>query len=813
MPSPSPKPLLLLALTWSAAGATYPPSAEDFPNPERGFYVQTAYNPERGQTRPLDAAWLRRARDNGMSLLRMYWVLSDFRDHPLSPAMLDRVRADFATARACGVKIIGRFAYNFGPTGAPDAALDRVLGHLDQLRPVLRENADVLAFLEAGFIGTWGEWHDSTNGLMSHTREIVAKLLDVLPPDRMLALRYPRLKTDLYGAEPLRPEEAFTASPKARTGAHNDCFLASRTDWGTWSKNAAAEKAFYHQDNLFVPQGGETCNFKEDAQPFIGCENALGELAFQRFNTLNSGYQQEVLDFWTRSGCMPEIRRRLGYRFRLVESSAQVEGSQLRVSVTVRNDGFANLYNPRPVLLVLRDRATGRMESVRIATDPRRWMPGESTTFGVTANLPPGDYDVLLHLPDAAPELRARPEYAVRFANPDVWEPATGMNRLGETATIGKARNSAQYPRFLSNSYVGIQLGYIDYPFSNAQVQPGFHAQSIWIPHLAVGVVLFGHEFNKYFSAQISDMRPAQWMEYRNVNGLQDQHSVWMNVAGLTGKARLPVTRRLSIYGDGGLGIVTRKGFTSNQVAVVTDASYETLIFGGGLDYRVNRNWSLLAGLTAAPGRSVDKQPRTLFYSGGFTYTMRRLPSEVAAEDSNGAAIWPKNRFQVGYITDAFGFGANNFVSKDVRIFWTGSVQVTNGISMNFLRNVFHTRRFFAFDWGAGVSSWKSRKNGERFYTTSVYPVFRFPLVRTAPLEFYFSYSLAGPAVITRTTIDDEQTGKRFTFQDYMSAGVFLGRKRRVTGEVRIAHYSNGNLFPQNAGVTIPLGFYLGSTF
>jgi hypothetical protein len=44
-------------------------------------------------------------------------------------------------------------------------------------------------------------------------------------------------------------------------------------------------------------------------------------------------------------------------------------------------------------------------------------------------------------------------------------------------------------------------------------------------------------------------------------------------------------------------------------------------------------------------------------------------------------------------------------------------------------------------------------------------------------------------------------------------AGVFLGRNRRVTAEVRIAHYSNGNLFPQNAGVTIPLGFYLGSTF
>ena len=31
----------------------------------------------------------------------------------------------------------------------------------------------------------------------------------------------------------------------------------------------------------------------------------------------------------------------------------------------------------------------------------------------------------------------------------------------------------AQYPRLLANSYFGIHAGYIDYPFSNAQVEQG----------------------------------------------------------------------------------------------------------------------------------------------------------------------------------------------------------------------------------------------------------------------------------------------------------------------------------------------------
>jgi hypothetical protein len=351
--------------------------------------------------------------------------------------MLDRVRADFAAARAAGVKIIGRFNYNQRPVGEPDAPLERVLNHIDQLRPVLRENSDVLAFLEAGFIGTWGGWHHSTNGLADHTREIVERLLAALPPDRMIALPTPRQKTDLYGSEPLTAVEAFTAIPKARIGAHNDCFLAS--DWGTWTrKNKPAEKAFYHQDSLFVPQGGETCNAKEDAQPFIGCENALRELAYQHFSTLNSGYQPDVLKGWVDDGCMAEIQRRLGYRFRLMESSSKVEGHDLHITVAIRNDGFGSLYHPRPVLLICRERASGRIVRQPVPADPGRWMPGETASIQADVTLPPGEYELLLGLPDAADALRPRPESSVRFANPDVWEPATGMNRLAETVRIAK---------------------------------------------------------------------------------------------------------------------------------------------------------------------------------------------------------------------------------------------------------------------------------------------------------------------------------------------------------------------------------------
>src|SRR5579864_2982996 len=73
------------------------------------------------------------------------------------------------------------------------------------------------------------------------------------------------------------------------------------------------------------------------------------------------------------------------------------------------------------------------------------------------------------------------------------------------TASDSSQENSPHVSRWLSNSYVGLQVGYISYGFSSAQVQPGFQAQSVRIPHFGARSFVFGHEFNKYLSAEISE--------------------------------------------------------------------------------------------------------------------------------------------------------------------------------------------------------------------------------------------------------------------------------------------------------------------
>ena len=445
---------LLLALALLVGGSrtcaasavrhvSYAADAADFPNPERGFSKSKGSGAN--------------ARAAGMTLVHVYFRLDGFRDRPLPQSFLDEVAARFAEARASGVKLVPRFTYNF-PQGMPDAKVDRdaplarVLQHLDQLAPVLRDNADVIAFLEAGFVGAWGEWHHSTSGLdeLPAKRAIVARLLRILPPSRSIALRYERDKRAILGRDsPLTALEAFTGKPIARIGHHDDCFLASKDDWDTFrptpGRPIAAAKAYVSAENRYVPQGGETCDDGPEAQPYIGCANALSELAAQHWSQLNSDYNLKVLDRWKREGCYAEISKRLGYRLRLMRATYPTRvsaGGILRARLTLVNDGFAAPYNPRGLELVLRGaRGSYRME---LPQDPRRWLPGAPITLDIAVRLPgtvaAGAYQAFLALPDPEPRLRSRPDYAIRLANSGAWRPSTGDNALNWRIEVRPAR-------------------------------------------------------------------------------------------------------------------------------------------------------------------------------------------------------------------------------------------------------------------------------------------------------------------------------------------------------------------------------------
>jgi hypothetical protein len=85
--------------------------------------------------------------------------------------------------------------------------------------------------------------------------------------------------------------------------------------------------------------------------------------------------------------------------------------------------------------------------------------------------------------------------------------------------------------------------------------------------------------------------------------------------------------------------------------------------------------------------------------------------------------------------------------------------------------------------------------------------------MRKRSADYFLEYAVAGPTFISKVKLDGVELGRKFTFHDFMGIGMIAGPKRNVYAGIRIAHYSNGNLFPQNDGVMIPLTFNLGYCF
>jgi len=369
-----------------------------------------------------------------------------------------------------------------------------------------------------------------------------------------------------------------------------------------------------------------------------------------------------------------------------------------------------------------------------------------------------------------------------------------------------------QFPSILINSYIGLNLGYLNSPFSNLQLQPGFRAESI---HAANGGIrlLLGHEFNKYFSGQIGYVKSFYQTQYRNINGVES-HTVWNYAGTFTVKSTIPVRKKVSIYGEGGLSVISRRGFEIQDSTAIEDENYGTLLIGGGLQYQLNPNWDLVAGTTYISANHDVNQPYSLLFTAGFNYVMRSLSQETVAKNLQSPFLFPENTIFFGYTTNAAGYGVNEFFSKKpLPIFFAGRAQVDHGLWLRYQRNVFHTRKLFSLDWGTSFGYWVSNKDRASFYTMSVFPVFRVTFLRSKPMDVYFHYSLAGPSFISRVQIDGLDTGRHFTFQDFMGIGFYLGRNRSINAEIDINHYSNGNIFPENAAVKIPLTFSVGCTF
>lgn len=367
---------------------TYNEDTRDILNPERGLFMHYVA-PDHGDRISNHAAEiLQLQQDESVNLIRSVYNLRAFRGtDTISAAFLANMQTDFNWFRANGIKTFVRFVYDYAGSATNDVALSRIYTHLAQLATVCNANKDVISHYEAGLLGPWGEWFDSTTlGDIANQDSSFWTSLDDLYQvminnfqDRPIALRRVRH---------LRYMIAQGVTQQSRFAHHNDSFLANADEGGTFvSGDAAGDEAFLEGGwAAGKAVGGEQEDFGfTEAQRLA----EYADFTNRDMSYLSHAYHPVPVAQWKANlhtsgqySYWEHIKRHLGYRFRLVSASlpnAAAVGASFNISIVMRNDGFAAPFNARPVYLVLRNRATGEVRNFPLAVDLKTKTGGEFT--------------------------------------------------------------------------------------------------------------------------------------------------------------------------------------------------------------------------------------------------------------------------------------------------------------------------------------------------------------------------------------------------------------------------------------------------
>jgi hypothetical protein len=365
---------------------------------------------------------------------------------PLSAAMLSGINSGIAAYAGTGVRLMIRFTYNFGPigAGAMDAPVSLISTHIDQLAPVLLQNKDLIFALEAGFIGTWGEWHDSTNGndTAASQKVVLDKELSYFNGLFPILVRYPG---DLI-------EYTAGATLPSGLGLHDDYYASNSDDGATW--NSCVTGAGWCLPSYSPAQ---LMSFAAAVSANAMFAGEFGDLypTLQACDTLNAystrfhlqslslfPYPANIGTELQNEGCALSFYNQVGTRIvlqRALFSGDPVAGGQLSVTLTLRNAGYGRVLRQRPATLVLiqNGQTVARFPIPVQSLDLRTVQSFTTATFQFAVTLPAsiqsGPTAVALLIPDPAPSLTLNPAYALPLnsldqSNNPIFDPSSGYN-------------------------------------------------------------------------------------------------------------------------------------------------------------------------------------------------------------------------------------------------------------------------------------------------------------------------------------------------------------------------------------------------
>lgn len=462
-------------------------------NPDRGYHLECTYNADdllnpfsEWEIYPKgfinDREYTFESEDGSTTLVQQYIYLTKYAKREIDEQGLQNIQKIFDGLREHGYKAILRFAYNWWGENEYNANWANeeeqepwVYKHIEQLTPLLQQNIGLIAVMQVGFIGRWGEWHNTTLAANQDAKnKVVNALLAAVPEPYNIEMRHPGYVNSLT---------LNNGDQRYRLGYNNDFFTAGEQknasgndfvpgdDWYNQVMKVAPDRFItgempYEKDVEWGLQ--ELVNRNVTLKIFRDHHYSAFDITQNYGLNITSWKNNKVTpseltrnrilfdeSYFTEDGVKVArtyydfVRDHLGYRINVKNVELSGENSSVAYKIDLTNTGFATVLNPKEVYLVFISEDNQVAKEVKLDVNSRNWQPFDVASNDYKALMYTlegvvqapgltGKYRVGIWMPEVASNLKYDNKYAVKFAVSDLsspWKDEAGkyaVNVVGE---------------------------------------------------------------------------------------------------------------------------------------------------------------------------------------------------------------------------------------------------------------------------------------------------------------------------------------------------------------------------------------------
>ncbi len=333
--------------------------------------------------------------------------------------------------------------------------------HIEQLRPFFEQNEDIIACVETGFLGPWGEQHSSKIVTQENIKKITEKLLEVVPETRTVNVRKPLWYCATTGVDinNIDKDESKKGTSAYRIGMFNDGYLGSKSDLGSFSNREKALEWLERQATHTL-YGGEvvlSSELDKNGNKYHSIEHIQEEMFKTHTSYINREWNYKVIEEWQNDtyegndllykgkSAYLYVKNHLGYRLVLNEcqmpKTVELLNNQT-INIKLKNVGAGNVVNEKDAYVILKNDINEY--AIQISMDVRNFKSNENYDFDIEIplekNIEIGNYDVYLKIVNKNDDVTTN-KRTIRFANEGVWNEEIGANKIGNIEIIQNSEN------------------------------------------------------------------------------------------------------------------------------------------------------------------------------------------------------------------------------------------------------------------------------------------------------------------------------------------------------------------------------------